>query len=31
MSDVLNAIMSQYEKNKNSSGGQKNFEEKDLS
>lgn len=31
MSDVLNAIMSQYEKNKNSSGGQKNFEEKDFS
>lgn len=29
--DVLGAIMSQYEKNKNSSGGQKNFEEKDFS
>jgi len=31
MSDVLGAIMSQYEKNKNTSGGGKTFEEKDFS
>jgi gp32 DNA binding protein like len=31
MSDVLGAIMSQYEKNKSNSGGGKTFEEKDFS